>query len=66
MDPAYFFTLSHKLNDSWKRVTELKMYVLIFCVNLSDKFIILRRFELDTVINVHRPLIKTPFNLVRF
>jgi hypothetical protein len=40
----YFFTLSHKRQDSRKKI-EYIMCVLIFSTILSEIFLILRRFE---------------------
>jgi len=39
--------------------------MLIFSINLSDIFRILRRIQLDVIINVHRFSDKVPVILVR-
>ena len=44
-----FSTLSHKLRDFQKNVTEYKMCVLIFSTNLSETFLILKRTERDMI-----------------
>jgi len=49
-----------------EQVTQHKMRVLIFSTNLSETFPIIRRTELDIVINVHRSHCKVPITLVRF
>ena len=41
----HFSTLSCKQNDFWEEVIVHKMYVLIFSVNLSEIFLILRRIH---------------------
>ena len=46
---SYFSTLSHKRYDFQKNVPEHKMCVLIFCTNLSETFLILRRTERHVV-----------------
>jgi hypothetical protein len=45
-------TFSHKPRFSKKIVTEHKMCVLIFSTPLSETFLILKRTEPDTIINV--------------
>ena len=50
----FFSTLSHKRQDLRKNVTEHKMCVLFSLHHLSEKFLMLRRTERDTIINVHR------------
>jgi len=47
-------TLTHKRHDFREKVTEHKMCVLIFCTNLSETFLILRRTERDMIKNVYR------------
>jgi hypothetical protein len=42
------------------------MCVFIFCTNLSETFLILRRTERDIIENVYRSSCKVPFILVRF
>jgi len=41
------------------------MCVLIFSTNLSEIFLILRRIQQDTIINVHRCSCKVPVIFVR-
>jgi len=65
LPPPYFSTLSHKQLDFQKKVTEYKMCVLIFFTN-TETFLILRRIQLDTIINVHKSSYKLPVILVRF
>jgi hypothetical protein len=48
-----FFTLTHKRYDFRKNYIEHKMCVLIFYINLSETFLILRRIKTDIIINVH-------------
>ena len=50
----YFSMLIDKRQDFRKKVTELKMSVLIFYTNLSETFLILTRIKRDIVINVQR------------
>ena len=49
-----------------KNVTEHKMCVLIFSTFLCETFLIPRRIQRDTVINVKTSLCKIPFILVGF
>jgi hypothetical protein len=56
----YFYTLSHKRHDFQKIVTENEMCVLMFSTTLSGTFLILRRIERDSIINVHRSSCKVP------
>jgi hypothetical protein len=61
----YFSTLSHKRhNFRVKKLLNIKR-VLIFCTNLSETFLILRRTEWD-IINVRRSSCKLSFILVGF
>jgi hypothetical protein len=56
----YLFTLSHKSQDFRENVIEHKMCVLIFSTNLSETFLILRRIQLDIIIEVHGSLCNLP------
>jgi hypothetical protein len=49
-----------------KNVITPKRPVLIFSMNLSEKILILRRFERDVIINLHWPLCKVSFNFIRY
>ena len=49
-------TLSRKGRDFRENVTEYNMCVLIITATLRIKFLILRRFRRDTIINVHSSL----------
>jgi hypothetical protein len=61
----YFSTLSHKRYDLKKN--ERKIYVLIFCTNLSETLVILRRTQQDTIkMHVYRSSRKVPVIPVRF
>jgi hypothetical protein len=50
----YFSTLSHKRQDSWKKVTKHKTCILIFPTTLSKYFLILKRIEQNIIITAHR------------
>ena len=60
---VHFSTLSY---DFFKKVTEHKMCVLIFCATLSKIFLILRRIQRDIIINVRRSSCKVPLFLSDF
>ena len=62
----YFSTLSHQQHDFRKEVIEHKMCVLIVSTTLSETFLILRRNELDTTINVYWSSCKVTVTLARF
>jgi len=49
--PPYFSTLSHKRQIFRKKLSNIHC-VSIFYKSLSDKFLIPRRIQLDTIINV--------------
>jgi hypothetical protein len=49
-----------------KKGIERKVCVLIFSTNLPETFIILRRFERDITINIHRASCEVPVVIVRF
>jgi hypothetical protein len=63
----YFSTLDlpHKRHDFREKVTERKMWVLIFPTTLSETLLTLSRTERDIIINVHRSLRKVPVILAR-
>jgi len=57
----YVFVISEKLRDFLKKKDfEHKICVLIFCVILSEKFLILRRIERDMIKNVFLDSCKLP------
>jgi hypothetical protein len=65
--PPHFSTLAHKRHDFRKNVIEHKMCVLIFSTKLfSETFLIMRRIQRDTIINVHKSSCKVPVILVIF
>ena len=64
--PPYFSTLSIKLHDFRKNVTERKMCVLIFSTNLSQTLLILKSIQRDIVINVKASSCKVPLILAGF
>jgi len=64
--PTMLATLFHKQQDFQKECMEHKMCVLIFSTILSEIFLILRRPELDMIINVYGSLCKAPVILVIF
>jgi hypothetical protein len=59
----HFSTLSCKQHDFWEKVIVHKMYVLIFSLNLSETFLILRRNQWDVVINICSSSCKIPLFL---
>ena len=61
----YISTLSHKRNDFRKNKLLNTKCVLIFSVNLSEIFLILKRTEPDVIKNVYWSLRKIPLILVR-
>jgi hypothetical protein len=50
--PLHFLTLSHKQQDFRKKVIEFKTCLLIFSINLSIIFLIIKRIQGDIAINV--------------
>ena len=61
----YFSTLFHKRQHFRKKpISENKMFFLILSTILSKTFLILRRTEPDTIINVHRSSCKVPIVLL--
>jgi hypothetical protein len=60
-DIPIFLTLSHKRHDLKRKVVERK-----FLQILSENFFILRKTELDIIINVLKSLCKVPVILVLF
>jgi hypothetical protein len=63
---AYFSTLSHKLHDFLEKVAEHKMCVLIFSTASVEAFLIQRRVQRDTIINVRRSACNVPLFLPHF
>jgi hypothetical protein len=58
----YFSTLSHKQHDCRKKVTEYK--ICVFSLELlSEKFLILRKFQRDIVINIQMSYCRIPLPL---
>jgi len=62
----YFSTLSHKGHDFRIKVIKHKMCVLIFSTSLSEKRLILRIIQQDTVINVRKSSCKVSLIFVGF
>ena len=67
----YFPTLCHKrhnfsIKKKKKKAIEHKMCVLIFSINFLEIFLILKRIQKRTVINVHRSSCKMLVVLARF
>ena len=64
--PLYsnFSTSSHKWQDFFFKFLRIK-YVIIFSINLSDTFLILRRTERDMIKYLYWSTRKVPFFLVR-
>jgi len=63
----YFSKLSHNFLILCKKVIEHKMYVLFFSLQiLLETFLVLRKIQWDTTINVCRFSCKIPINLIRF
>ena len=61
-----FFTLSPTRHDFRRNFTERKMCILILSTNLSETFLILRRNQRDSVMNVHRYSCKVPVFVIIF
>jgi len=61
-----FSTLSHKRQDFREKVIEYETCVRIFSRTLSATHLILRRFQRNVTINLHRYSCKVPVILVRF
>jgi hypothetical protein len=66
LDVQYFSILSYKWHDFQKRVTEYKICVLIFPTTPSETFLILKRNQPYTIINVNRPSREVPIIPIRF
>jgi hypothetical protein len=62
----YISTMSHIRHDFRGKVFEYKVCVLIFCTNLSETFLTLKRNNRDIIINVHVSACKVPDILVTF
>jgi hypothetical protein len=63
----YFSTLSHERHDlRRKKLLNIKCMIWFPLQLLSETFLILRRIQWDTIINVHRSSGKVPVILVRF
>jgi hypothetical protein len=61
----YFSTLSHERNYfQKKKINKHELRVLIFSINLSETFPILRRIRQDIIINVHTSSCKVPVIVV--
>jgi hypothetical protein len=66
LTPRYFPTLSHKWHDFRKMFLNTKL-VFWFCLQiLPEIFVILRRIQKDSVINVKTSSCKVPVIFVRF
>ena len=65
VDFTYFSTWFHKWHDlqGKKKVTERKMYFLIFSTNFYKISLILRRIQQDPIVNVHKCSWKYPLFL---
>jgi hypothetical protein len=64
---SYFSKLSHNFMILWKKFIECKMYVLFFSLQiLLEIFLILKKIQWDTTINVRRISCKIPIHLIRF
>jgi len=64
----FFHVISQTAGFSEIKVAEHKLCVLIFCTNLSETFLILRKIQRDVTVNVHiyRFSCKVPVIVVRF
>jgi hypothetical protein len=62
----YFSTLFHKLRDFRKKVLNIKCEFWFSLKPLSEKILILRRIQRNSVIRVHRSSCKVAVILVRF
>jgi hypothetical protein len=62
----YFYTLSHKRHDFWKKLLNIKCVFWFSVQLLSETFLILRRIQRDIIINIHRSLRKVPLLLSDF
>jgi hypothetical protein len=61
-----FPALSHKRYDFRKNVIEYKICVLMFSATLCETFLILKRINLDCIINIHRSSLKVTVISVKF
>ena len=59
-----FCHISHKRHDFWINITEPKMCGLIFCVILSETFLILKIIQRDVIKYVYRSACKVPVIVV--
>jgi hypothetical protein len=62
----YFSTLSHKRHDFRKRLLNIKCFFWLCLQLLSETYLILRRLQRDTIINVRRSACKISDCLLRF
>jgi len=62
----FFHIISQTARFSETKVTENKMFVLIFSTIFSQTFLILRRRERDIIRNVYRSHVKFPLLLEHF
>jgi hypothetical protein len=50
---SYFSTLSLKRHDFRKKIIEHKICASIFCTNFSETFLIVRKIQRVSIINLH-------------
>ena len=64
--PPNYSTLCHKRQEFLNKDTKYKMCILIFSTTLFETFLIPRKIQRDTAINVNSFLCKVPVILVDF